>query len=154
MVPRTMLHIIIVIVYFRKTSRCQKSTFCNYVFDNTIILSINNSETHVLHINLSRRTVWCACQLLVITSKLKLMQSETRFSIYVCFPIIIKPKNPKNLLCHEKQRRKKQDNFQPVTFQDLGHILRFSNSVCKKVTWSLVLNRILNISPIFPFSSF
>ena len=36
----------------------------------------------------------------------------------------------------------------------LGHILRFSNSVCKKVTWSLVLNRILNISPIFPFSSF
>ena len=56
--------------------------------NNSTNVSMNMSETHLYHTNLSRRIFWCVCQLLVVAQKLKLMNSINT-SMSVCHSNII-----------------------------------------------------------------
>ena len=66
--PETMLHII------SKPNSCQVSW--NGFVDHSINMCIHMSETHSFRINSLKRTFWRACQLLVITSNLKLVNAK------------------------------------------------------------------------------
>ena len=93
--------------YFSKTNRCHKSGFWNGFVDNAINVSTNISETHSFHTNSSRRTCWCACQLLVVCwwshKSWNLWIRKSRSSIYACY-YSINQTISKSQICHKNQQ--------------------------------------------------
>ena len=87
-----------------KTRRRHKSRFLTGFLDNSINLSVKTSETHFFHTNSSRRIFWCACQLLVVTYKLKLVNSKNPLE-HICLLLQHQPKNPpKSQMCQKNQQ--------------------------------------------------